>query len=167
MLLTTTILPISIPPLAERVPSAFVVFEERPPTEVLTRRWEWELDTTRAQLGIGALDVGAIKEQVGMREAIRNRTPGFLGPSWAEDEQQVLIGRSDFDPPFVPVLVVARYIEAHAGGPKVEGSLLVCHWNDDLANSCDHDVPFLDRIGMLMSDISIVVISTTDCILPM
>ena len=74
-------------PLAERVPGALVVFEQSPPAKVLTGRRQREFHPARAELGMGALDVGAIEEQVGVGEAIRNRTTRFIGLSRAEDKQ--------------------------------------------------------------------------------
>jgi hypothetical protein len=80
-----------------------------------------------------------------MGKAIRNRTTGFIGLSRAEDKQQVLIGRPDLDPPLVAVGVVAHQLETHAGSPKVQRRLLVCHWHDDLAHSGDHGAPAKNR----------------------
>jgi hypothetical protein len=94
---------IGVAPLTERVPSAFVVFEQGPPTEVLASRREWEFHSARAELSMGALDVGAVEEQVGVREAIRNRTTGFIGLSWAEDKQQILLRWPHLDPSLVAI----------------------------------------------------------------
>ena len=69
----------AVAPLAERVAGAFVVFEQCPPTEVLAGWREREFHPARAELSVGALDVGAVEEQVGVGEAIRNRTTWFIG----------------------------------------------------------------------------------------
>jgi hypothetical protein len=66
-----------------------------------------EFHTARAQLSMGGLDVGAIEKEVGVGEAVRNRTTGFIRLSRAEDKQQVLIRRPDLDPPLIAVRVVA------------------------------------------------------------
>lgn len=161
-----TVLPAAVLPLPQRVPGALVVFEQSPPAEVLTRRRQCELHPPRAQLGMGALDVVAIEKQIRMWLAIRNRTTWFIGLSRTEDQQQVLIRRADLDPPFVAVRVVADQFETHTGGPEVQCCLLVGYRNDDFGYSGDHSATPLD-CRMLESDISKVVISVTDCILPM
>ena len=76
---------VRVAPLAERVAGAFVVFEQCPPTEVLAGWREREFHAACAELSVGALDVGAVEEQVGVGEAIRNRTTRFIGTSRAEN----------------------------------------------------------------------------------
>ena len=97
----------AVAPLAERVTGAFVVFEQCPPTEVLAGRRKGEFHAARAELSMGALDVGAVEEQVGVGEAIRNRTTRFIGLSRAEDKQQVLLRWPHLDPSLVAIGIVA------------------------------------------------------------
>ena len=71
----------------------------------------------------------------------RDRTPGLVGPSRAQHQQQVLVRRANFDPAFVAVGVVAHQQEPNGSRPEVQRGLLVAHRDDDLPHTGDHDQP--------------------------
>jgi DNA-binding transcriptional ArsR family regulator len=70
--------------LLQCVAGAFVVLEQRPPTERFVGRGERELHATAAELAVGLLNVGAVEEHVRVRQSVGDRAPRLIRAARAE-----------------------------------------------------------------------------------
>src|SRR5215216_727548 len=64
----------------------------------------------------------------------------------AQHEQQVAVGRPDFDPPLAFERLVADELETDRGRPKLLRALLIVDGDGDLADRADH-AELLDAAG--------------------
>ena len=101
-----------IVPLPQCVTAAFGVLEECPPAELFVGRRERELHATAAELAVGLLDVGAVEEQVRVRQSVGDGAPRLIRSAQAEHQQQVLVRRLDLDPALIAIAVIANVVNS-------------------------------------------------------